>query len=297
MAENTQAGCFKFVAYYRVSTGKQQDSGLGIEAQRACVMKCIPEGGTLVAELQETASGRSTSRPKLDEALKLCKEQGACLIIAKLDRLARDVEYLFRIMKSGVKVQACDLPEFNTLTLGIFASFAQYEAERISDRTKSALDAKKERGDKEWRVGGFTPEERAKSRTARREARAQDKTHQRALNFILLLRKDGFTWRDIATKCNESGFTTSNGSEMREGTAHRFVKYHFEDYVWAKWNATKEGNADPFRKVSEMPARFVSDVSEKYAEAYGLDATYKFKSLTTAREILIHRTKLASLKK
>ena len=294
---NAQTGCFRFVAYYRVSTGKQGNSGLGIDAQRACVQSCIPDGGQLIEEVTEVASGRSDNRPELLRALELCKERNACLIIAKLDRLARDVEYLYRIMKSGVKVQACDLPEFNTLTLGIFAAFAQYEAERISDRTKKALDAKKARGDKEWRVGGFTAEERAKSLSVRKENRRNNPDYQKALGFILLLRKDGLTWRDIAARCNESGFTTRTGAKILEGSAHRMVKYHWADYVHDKWNASKESTLNPYTKVQDLPKAFREACEDKYAQAYGLDATNRFKPAPVHHTIQVPKARLVKLTK
>lgn len=270
------AGCFRFVAYYRVSTGKQEKSGLGIEAQRAAVRAFVPEGGQVIAELEEVASGRSTNRPKLDEALNLCREHGACLVIAKVDRLARDVEYLFRIMKSGVKVMACDLPEFNTLTLGIFAAFAQYEAERISDRTKKALKAKKARGES-WKRGkqGFTEGERARSAAIRRENREADPEHKRALAYIMLLRKDGLGWHVIAEKCAEAGFVSRKGKPLHPDQTRRIVKYEWE------------------RMLREAPTEPIQAIEDTFALKYGLDPTNKFKPAIIAREVVVpHMRKL-----
>ena len=247
--------------------------------------------------VEEVASGRSDKRPELLRALELCKERNACLIIAKLDRLARDVEYLYRIMKSGVKVQACDLPEFNTLTLGIFAAFAQYEAERISDRTKKALDAKKARGDKEWRVGGFSAEDRARSLSVRKENRRNNKDYQRALGFILLLRKDGLSWRDIATRCTESGFTTAKKKEILIGTGHRMVKYHWADYVHDKWAASKESKLNPYAKVEDLPKRFVEACEAKYAQAYGIDPSNRFKPVPLHKTVQVPKARIVKMPK
>ena len=123
----------KYVAYYRVSTDKQGRSGLGLEAQRACVVARV-HLGHLIGEYTEVVSGRArrTKRPELAKAIEHAKKEGATLIVAKLDRMARSVSFLFDLRESGVKVEACDQPEFNTLTLGIFATMAQYEAELIS---------------------------------------------------------------------------------------------------------------------------------------------------------------------
>lgn len=137
----------KFVAYYRVSTIRQGKSKLGLEAQREIVKNHLTNNAdSLAAEYTEIESGRNNKRPELAKALKKCKEIGATLVVAKLDRLARNVGFIFALKEAGTAFIACDLPDFNTLTLGIFASFAQYEAEKISSRIKDALKARKARG-------------------------------------------------------------------------------------------------------------------------------------------------------
>lgn len=134
-----------YVAYYRVSTQKQGQSGLGLEAQKEIVKNYIGKNN-LLNEYTEIESGRKKNRTELNKAIAQCKATKAILIIAKLDRLARNVSFVFALRESGISFIACDLPDFNTLTLGVFASFAQYEAEKISQRTKDALAAKKARG-------------------------------------------------------------------------------------------------------------------------------------------------------
>lgn len=136
----------KACIYIRVSTNKQQISGLGLEAQREICMNYINKSGKeYVTEFSDIESGKSRTRPGLLQAIDYCKDNGCELVFAKLDRLARDVEFTFRVINSGVQVHFCDMPTLNTLILGVMASVAQYERELISQRTKAALKAKKER--------------------------------------------------------------------------------------------------------------------------------------------------------
>ena len=137
----------KFVAYYRVSTPKQGISGLGLEAQRKAVLGYL-DGGRwrLVAEETEVESGKRTNRPALAKALRLCRIHNATLIIAKLDRLARNVAFINNLMESGVEFTAVDFPQANRLTVHILAAVAEHEATLISARTKAALEAARARG-------------------------------------------------------------------------------------------------------------------------------------------------------
>ena len=137
----------KFVAYHRVSTQQQGRSGLGLEAQRKAVLDYLNEGGwELIDEFTEVESGKKGDRPELAAALALCKKQKAKLLIAKLDRLARNVHFISGLMESGVDFVAADLPQANKLTVHILAAVAEAEREAISQRTKVALAAAKERG-------------------------------------------------------------------------------------------------------------------------------------------------------
>ena len=141
----------KFVAYYRVSTQKQGFSGLGLAAQQEAVSKFLNGGAwELLAEFEEVETGKGSQalekRPKLNEALKFCAKHGATLIIAKLDRLSRNVRFIAELLESKVKFVACDMPEANELTIHIMAAFAEHEAKRISQRTKEALAVAKGRG-------------------------------------------------------------------------------------------------------------------------------------------------------
>lgn len=138
----------RYVAYYRVSTQKQGESGLGLDAQRDTVRRYLAANpGELLAELTETESGKQArNRPSLLQALELCRRQRATLIIAKLDRLARNVHFISGLLESGVSFIAADQPSKDRFMLHVQAAFAEEEARRISVRTKEALAAAKRRG-------------------------------------------------------------------------------------------------------------------------------------------------------
>jgi DNA invertase Pin-like site-specific DNA recombinase len=137
----------KFVTYYRVSTLKQGKSGLGIEAQKASVQTYLDaHDGVELASFVEVESGKVNTRPKLEAALLRCRQCNAILLVAKLDRLSRNAAFLMNLRDAGVRFQALDIPDCNTLTLGVLASLAQHERELISQRTKAALAARKARG-------------------------------------------------------------------------------------------------------------------------------------------------------
>ena len=137
----------RFVSYLRVSTVRQGASGLGLEAQRAAVSAHLNGGDwTLLREIVEVESGKRNDRPALAEALRLCRQQKATLVIAKLDRLARNVHFISGLMESGVEFLAVDMPSANRFVVHILAAVAEQEAEAISKRTKAALAAAKERG-------------------------------------------------------------------------------------------------------------------------------------------------------
>jgi DNA invertase Pin-like site-specific DNA recombinase len=137
----------KYVSYYRVSTAKQGRSGLGLEAQKSAVETYLhAHGGIDLASYTEIESGKNSTRPQLQAALLRCRQTRATLLVAKLDRLSRNTAFLMNLRDSDVKFQALDIPEANTLTLGVFAAMAQHEREVISARTKAALAARRARG-------------------------------------------------------------------------------------------------------------------------------------------------------
>ena len=138
----------QYVAYYRVSTQKQGASHLGLEAQqKMCGDFVRAKNGTIIKEFEDIESGKSRTRQGLWSAIDYCKKNNTPLVIGKLERLARDVEFTFKIINTGVEIHFTDMPMVNTMILGVFASVAQYERELISSRTKQALQAKKARGE------------------------------------------------------------------------------------------------------------------------------------------------------
>jgi DNA invertase Pin-like site-specific DNA recombinase len=157
----------RFVSYYRVSTLAQGASGLGLEAQREAVSRHVAGArGVIVAEFQEIESGKKNDRPQIAAALAACRLRRAVLVIAKLDRLARNVSFISNLMESGVDFVACDNPHATRLTIHILAAVAEHEREMISQRTIAALAAAKARGVK---LGN--PNLRPGSRFAARMAR------------------------------------------------------------------------------------------------------------------------------
>src|SRR5437588_6197688 len=137
----------KFVAYYRVSTDRQGKSGLGLDAQREAVENYLNGARwSLVADFTEIESGKRNDRPELEKALAACKKLKARLVIAKLDRLSRNLAFIATLMESGVEFVAVDMPEANKLTVHILAAMAEHEREQISKRTRDALAAAKRRG-------------------------------------------------------------------------------------------------------------------------------------------------------
>src|SRR5436190_815828 len=137
----------KFIAYYRVSTDRQGKSGLGLDAQREAVENYLNGGRwTLAEEFTEVESGKHNDRPELKKALAACKKQKAKLVIAKLDRLSRNLAFIATLMDSGVEFVAVDNPHANKLTVHILAAVAQHERELIAQRTRDALQAAKARG-------------------------------------------------------------------------------------------------------------------------------------------------------
>ena len=139
----------QYVTYLRVSTQRQGAQGLGISAQRAMCDNFIKQNsGMHVQEFMDVESGTHRDRKGLWDAIDYCKKNNCSLVIAKLDRLARDVEFTFKVLNTGIDIHFTDMPVVNSMILGVFAAVAQYEREMVSTRTKQALDAKKARGEK-----------------------------------------------------------------------------------------------------------------------------------------------------
>jgi len=223
----------KAVSYLRVSTAKQGESGLGLEGQRAAIDRHLAIAGlNQVAEYVEVESGRHNKRPQLAAALAACRRYKAVLVIAKLDRLSRNVHFLSGLMESGVEFVAVDMPSANKLTLHVLAAVAEAEAEMISQRTKDALRSAIARGKQ---LGGL----RSNSATIgasgaaasvlvrQRNAKANAEYLLPAIEEIRESLKDeteGPSMRQIAVKLNEGGYTAPRGGQWTAAQVGRVLK-------------------------------------------------------------------------
>jgi DNA invertase Pin-like site-specific DNA recombinase len=209
------------VAYYRVSTKQQGQSGLGLEAQRTQVMGFIGTQAQLVKEFIEVESGKRDSRPRLTEALAYARQNKARLVIAKLDRLSRNAGFIFALKDSGVDFVCADMPDANTLTIGIFATLGQHERELIGERTRKALAVKKQQGFTLGSPQNLTPQAQRKGVEAIKRKAATNENNQRALLTIKGYLHQGKTLQQIAHELNESGFRTAKGYLFQRVHIHR----------------------------------------------------------------------------
>jgi len=214
----------RYVAYYRVSTNEQSNSGLGIEAQKAMVSGFL-KGQKPTAEFTETESGKNDKRPMLAQALEMCRKENLTLVIAKLDRLSRNLTFISSLMDAKTKFVCADMPEANELTIHIFAVMAQAERKLISERTRSALKALKDRGvklGKTENLGG--PKAVEASLNSRRNKRLQDKNYTTSKAHAELLRKEGLTLKQIADSMNEKGYSAKMGGKLTSTHITRLLK-------------------------------------------------------------------------
>ena len=209
----------KLVAYYRVSTAKQEASGLGLDGQRAAVAEYVRStGGKVIAVFEETESGkRAKHNPELTRALAHARPAKATLVIAKLDRLARNVAFLANLMEAGTPFVCCDNPNANPLTIHILAAVAEDEAKRISARTIAALAAYKARG---GRLGASLPQCRNLTAAARAKGHERGIAGGQAARAaqaaavgpeVLELHAAGRSLREIAAELNGRGYVTRRG--------------------------------------------------------------------------------------
>lgn len=215
----------RFVAYYRVSTAKQGQSGLGLKAQRLTVTQSVGDG-ELLEEFTEVESGKHNSRPQLQAALKHARLTNSTLIVAKLDRLSRNAAFLNQLFDADVPIRCADMPFADRFTVGILAQVAQWERERISDRTKAALVVAKARG---RALGGRRPnqrfldaEGRHKAAATRRAASAQRKLD--VLPYVDAARAAGHTsLRSIAGYLNVRRIAAPRGGHWQAAQVARLL--------------------------------------------------------------------------
>lgn len=205
-----------YISYLRQSTKKQSLSNLGIEAQREIIQKYLGQIKP-IAEFVETESGKKTDRPKLAEALELCRKTKSTLIVAKLDRLSRNVAFTSKLLESDVEIKFCDFPEANRLVLHIIASIAEYEAGLISTRTKQALKAKKARGvslGKPENLVNNLGKAITKSNLTNRQKALDNDNNRRAIAMLKVMATQDLSLSEMARRLNEEGFVTSQGKQF-----------------------------------------------------------------------------------
>lgn len=238
----------KFAVYIRVSTRKQCASGLGLESQQKICGEFIKtQGGEQVAEFKDVESGTHRDRKGLLAAIDYCKRNGCALVIAKLDRLARDVEFCFKVVNTGIEIHFCDMPQLSTLMLGIFATVAQYERELTSDRTTKALAAKKARGEAlggatdAWRDAYDAKSDEQKHQEGVAKGRTKNTRHLESRDvkaFLKVLRNvfpescvgdvTEWNWDAVNTKEENRGRILAMMRDYKELDSSLFVKWNLD---------------------------------------------------------------------
>jgi DNA invertase Pin-like site-specific DNA recombinase len=233
--EGNEVMTIKYVAYYRVSTKRQGISGLGLEAQRKAVTDWL-NGGVheLIGDFTEVESGRKADRPELMKALALCKKQKATLVIAVLDRLARNVAFISNLMESGVKFTAVDRPRASPFELHIYAAMAEEEARKVGERTKAALAVTKRKIEEQGSyvttrgrvITRLGPPDPIQSAAQAREGatRRAERLTQNVIPVIEHLKSNGITTLEaIAAALNARGIKTSRGCEWQATQVRRVL--------------------------------------------------------------------------
>lgn len=215
----------RYVTYLRVSTDRQGKSGLGLEAQRKAVADHVLGKGEIAAEYVEVESGNKNDRPQLALALAEAKRVGAVLLIAKLDRLARNVAFIANLLESGVEIAAADMPEANRFLLHVMAAVAEHEARMISDRTRAALAAAKERG---VALGWSIPSRAGEQRQSAQKGAATNsrKADQHAANILPIIHDlagQGASLRSIASELNRRQIRTARGGQWHAATVRNML--------------------------------------------------------------------------
>ena len=205
-----QTKMIKYVAYTRCSTARQGQSGLGLEAQRQSLM-IHARDGEIIAEFMEVETGTSKrKRIEIYKAIDMCKQTGATLLIAKLDRLSRSVAFTATLLESKIPFVAVDAPFATPLTIHILSAVAENEAKLISERTSKSLQIAKQRGKKLGTPSNLTQEARQKGASVRKETAISNANNIRATAVIkLLITQAKITYRQLAYKLNSDGFSSS----------------------------------------------------------------------------------------
>jgi DNA invertase Pin-like site-specific DNA recombinase len=218
----------KLVAYLRVSTARQGQSGLGLEAQAAAIKAYVSSvAGRVVETFTEIESGKSSNRPELAKALHLARVTGATLVIAKLDRLSRNAAFLLTLRDSGVRFVAADMPDANELTVGVMALIAQHEREAIAKRTREALQAAKARGTVLGNPNGAAALRRAGKGNGAgvRAIVANADAHAANLATVIsAMRAEGIaTLGGLASALNQRGMLTPRGGRWHKSSVRNLL--------------------------------------------------------------------------
>jgi DNA invertase Pin-like site-specific DNA recombinase len=219
----------RFISYHRVSTEKQGRSGLGLEAQKKAVADYLNGGEwELLHEFVEIESGRRKDRPQLKAALDMCRREKATLVIAKLDRLARNVAFVATLLEGRIKFVCCDMPEADSTMLHIYSAMAEREAIKTSERTIAALAAAKARG---RQLGWSIPSRREEQRIASKNGAAANSSHAQrfasnVLPIVESIRAAGIcSLAAIAGALNARGVATARGGRWHSSTVQRLIKH------------------------------------------------------------------------
>jgi DNA invertase Pin-like site-specific DNA recombinase len=204
--------------YLRVSTQKQGQSGLGLEAQRAAIAAAGWQG----REFVEVESGRKDARPQLQAAIEFARSNGGAVVFHRLDRLTRSLSMFVTIRGCGVKIVCLDTPDFNDITAGIMAVVAEKEGQKIRERTKAALDVKRAKCG-EWRISQLTSTDRLRgSATTRRNALVNG-NNQRAYAFAKMLKEQGHRVAEISRRLNTATFRTATNKNFTSTQVNRLL--------------------------------------------------------------------------
>lgn len=205
-----------YIAYYRVSRKEQGISGLGLSAQKSSVEKYVTsQDGIILKDFTEVETGTNKrERVEIHKAIQLAKNEGAILIIAKLDRLARNVSFVSSLMDAGIEFLAVDMPSANNFTIHIFSALAEQEAKLISSRTKLALAELKKKGVKLGNPQNLTSEARAKGVNKIKENAMNNDRNRQAQSIILNCKEKEMSYRQIADYLNQLNFKTRHGNKF-----------------------------------------------------------------------------------
>lgn len=253
--------CNRYAIYTRVSTQRQGRSGLGLESQQNVCKKFISDrGGEFVKEFRDVESGTHRDRKGLLDAISFCKTNDCALVFAKLDRLARDVEFCFKVVNTGIEIHFCDMPQVNTLILGMFATIGQYERELVSTRTKAALAVKKEQGCKlgasndkyKESYNNKSMEDKVKCHRKKGQTKTERYLTSRDVTAFIRVLKTQFpeSTQGEITEWDWDGINTKDG--VRQPILQMMNNIHeIDNNVFRKWNFSDIESVALQRKLSQ----------------------------------------------